>query len=82
MSIGQEATLDVEWVEMVYNTSEGGAGLEKRRKKKARVCEVVCSVDAETAAGTPVVVAGGMKIMVGSGWVLCSALLLGAYMAL
>ena len=97
MSVGQGATLDVEWVEMVYNTSDGGVGMEKRvgdwhvgeesekkpRERPKAPCNVVCSVDAETVAGTPVVVGGGgSRDRVDPGWMLGIALLWGAFMVL
>ncbi|KAI9647638.1 hypothetical protein NHQ30_004023 [Ciborinia camelliae] len=70
MSLFDEAFLQVQWIELVYNTSGNYAGgkreldlqwelqkraeLEKRNKKKG--CKVVCSVDrGVNVTGTPVV---------------------------
>ncbi|MCJ1311918.1 hypothetical protein MMC25_005591 [Agyrium rufum] len=46
MSVGGEARMDVEWVEMLYNTSDQDAGT-----LDGRGCEVVCTLDASGVVG-------------------------------
>jgi beta-glucanase (GH16 family) len=58
MSVYDEAYLQVQWVEVVYNTSdpavERDEGLENRRETSG--CEVACSVDESVnVTGSPVV---------------------------
>jgi hypothetical protein len=68
MSTYDEAFLQLQWIELAYNTSGGGSGakrdldgdefsahLEKRKKKKGG-CKVVCGIDEKvTSLGTPAV---------------------------
>lgn len=68
MDVGNEAALQLQWIEVVYNTSGDYTGyqkrdsigsrgiLEKRKKKKILGCAVVCSVDEK-------VVDDGMPVM-------------------
>ncbi|EPE33346.1 Concanavalin A-like lectins/glucanase [Glarea lozoyensis ATCC 20868] len=71
MSTFDEAFLQIQWIELVYNTSGpyGGSGAKKRdtddigfsgplekRKKKQQGCKVVCSIDEQVnVTGTPAV---------------------------
>lgn len=70
MSIGDEAYLQIQWIELVYNTTTGNEtsddsqaagkrGLFRREDK----CQVVCSVDETDTVGTPVLLADGAPAM-------------------
>lgn len=52
MKVGDEAYLQVRWIEMVYNNTDPGAG-------KTGGCKNVCSIDETTKLGTPVLMNGG-----------------------
>lgn len=64
MSLGDEALLQIQWIELVYNASGDYAGSQKRdelggrglleKRRGHSGCEVVCSVDEEVnVTGTP-----------------------------
>lgn len=81
MDVGEEALLQIQWIEVVYNTSGeyagyqkrdgvGSAGLLEKRKKKVHGCAVVCSVDYEVVdSGSPVVLYNntGTAVTLGGG---------------
>lgn len=58
MSVGDAAYLQIQWLEMVYNsTNEGGQGKKGflgGRADAASGCKAVCSVDETSKTGTPV----------------------------
>lgn len=65
MSVGDEAYFQIQWIELVYNTTTGdetsdnskvveGRGLHRREDK----CRNVCSVDETDTVGTPVLLSG------------------------
>jgi hypothetical protein len=60
MQIYDEAFLQIQWIELVYNTSGPYLGADARKrevleKKETSVCQAVCSVDDQVnVTGTPV----------------------------
>lgn len=63
MSVGGQAVLQIQWVEMVFNTSgarEGYAGEQKRavmwEKRADKGCKTICRIDGVQTLGTPEVV--------------------------
>ncbi|KAI1452259.1 glycoside hydrolase family 16 protein [Annulohypoxylon moriforme] len=72
MSVGTEARLQVQWIELVYNTT--GKSSEKRdltdlsgylSKRDGDSCANVCSIDETTKTGTVVLLQGGAPRMLG-----------------
>lgn len=64
MTVGDSAYLQLQWIDMVYNTSGPVAGSTVKREglenyspleSRAQGCKVVCNVNTETNPGTPVV---------------------------
>ncbi|KAK3902360.1 beta-glucanase [Staphylotrichum tortipilum] len=51
MTRGEAAYLQVQWLEVLYNSTEEGAG---KGKSKGGLCGAVCSVDQTTQLGKPV----------------------------
>ncbi|KAI1106295.1 glycoside hydrolase family 16 protein [Jackrogersella minutella] len=71
MSVGTEAHLQVQWIELVYNTT-GDADSQKRglpeppspvQKRDDASCSNVCSIDATLKTGAPVLIQGGASRM-------------------
>ncbi|KAK4123980.1 glycoside hydrolase family 16 protein [Parathielavia appendiculata] len=57
MTRGEAAYLQVQWLEVVYNSTEEGEGRAKNRKRdggEASGCRAVCSVDQTPQLGKPV----------------------------
>jgi len=52
MSVGGEAYMQIRWIDMVYNSTDPGAGRQGG-------CRNVCSIDETTKIGTPVLLTGG-----------------------
>lgn len=52
MSVGDQAFLQIRWIDVVYNSTDPGAGKSGR-------CQNVCSIDWTTKIGTPVLLTGG-----------------------
>ncbi|KAF2189474.1 glycoside hydrolase family 16 protein [Zopfia rhizophila CBS 207.26] len=70
MSVGDSAEFQIQWIELVFNTSgpvEGpDDGKNKRsRKTKKKGCEVVCKVDDVKDIGTPEVVSVNYSMATG-----------------
>ncbi|KAI5867996.1 glycoside hydrolase family 16 protein [Durotheca rogersii] len=73
MSVGSEAYLQIQWIELVYNRStsaaqrkreESGSGvntasLYSKEKRAEEACHNVCSIDETTTTGTAVLMQGG-----------------------
>lgn len=69
MTVGDSSYLQIQWIDMVYNTSGPVAGSTVKREglenysplgsraSSAPACKVVCNVNTETNPGTPVVAA-------------------------
>jgi len=65
MDAGNEAQLQIQWIEMVYNISGEYSGYQKRdstgsngileKRKKHHGCAVVCSIDDVVDSGTPII---------------------------
>ncbi|KAG6002867.1 hypothetical protein E4U21_002719 [Claviceps maximensis] len=56
MSIGSEASLQIQWIEMLYNTTEKTGVSQQRDATSGDVedCRVVCSIDEASETGTAV----------------------------
>jgi beta-glucanase (GH16 family) len=52
MSVGGEAYMQIRWIDIVYNSTDPGAGRQGG-------CRNVCSIDETTKIGTPVLLTGG-----------------------
>lgn len=67
MTVYDEAFLQIQWVEMVFNTSVSISGRLNEEKAKEERCETVCSVDENvTVIGSPAILwsnAGILKPM-------------------
>jgi hypothetical protein len=84
MSLYDEAYLQIQWIEVVYNTSGPFAGTSKRdehgagglleKRKGTPGCMAVCSVDADVnVTGTPVLLYNNTGVALtwrgeGTGW--------------
>ncbi|KAK4236555.1 hypothetical protein C8A03DRAFT_45454 [Achaetomium macrosporum] len=55
MTVGDEAYLQIRWIEMVYNSTDPGAQV------KLGGCANMCSIDETSKIGTPVLVSGGSQ---------------------
>jgi beta-glucanase (GH16 family) len=60
MGKGNSATMDVQWIEMAFNTSGTTPSSSRKGKRDAGGCKTVCGIDDAkvTAVGTPVVLWG------------------------
>ncbi|VBB86931.1 Putative Glycoside Hydrolase Family 16 [Podospora comata] len=68
MTVGESAYLQLQWFEILYNTTEP----EKRQEQGQGVCHSVCSVDGSPEVGRPVMLwsnGGGRGAGVFMGWV-------------
>jgi hypothetical protein len=54
MTGGEAAYLQVQWLEVVYNSTDGGEKRRVRRDGPAAGCQAVCSVDQTPQVGKPV----------------------------
>lgn len=54
MTVGTEAYLHVQWIELVYNTTTS-----ENAKRDEGSCYNVCSIDETDTVGTPVLLQGG-----------------------
>ncbi|KAI0014079.1 concanavalin A-like lectin/glucanase domain-containing protein [Xylariaceae sp. FL0662B] len=68
MSVGGEAYLHVQWIELVYNSTGNAKTTDKRNeiystihaeKRDEQLCHNVCSIDDTAKIGTPVLLQGG-----------------------
>jgi hypothetical protein len=75
MTRGEAAYLQVQWLEVVYNSTDGGEGEKRRVRRNGEAgCQAVCSVDQTPQVGKPVMlwnngaakVNGGLRAV---GWV-------------
>ncbi|KAI0383101.1 glycoside hydrolase family 16 protein [Hypomontagnella monticulosa] len=62
MSVGTEAHLQIQWIEVVYNTTEPAASKTKRDEGQ---CFNVCSIDETSKIGTAVLMQGGASNLLG-----------------
>ncbi|KAH8203024.1 hypothetical protein TruAng_002858 [Truncatella angustata] len=64
MSVGDEAYLQIQWIELVYNstageqTSDDSNGRKRGLLKRENACKKVCSIDETHTLGTPVLLQG------------------------
>lgn len=69
MSVGSEARLQVQWIELVYNTTGSDSNGKKTRREETEIfsqiekrdgqfCENVCSIDETSTVGTTVLIQG------------------------
>ncbi|CAJ2506403.1 Uu.00g005330.m01.CDS01 [Anthostomella pinea] len=74
MSVGNEAYLQVQWIELVYNSTGSakttdkrgeGESLERIERRAEASCVNVCSMDDTTKIGTPVLLQGGASGVLG-----------------
>jgi hypothetical protein len=72
MTIGSVAHLDIEWIDMVFNTSGPATGYEERGLKERSVgCRTICAVDGKRQPGFPEVVynaSASVAHLVGNSW--------------
>ncbi|KAK2072232.1 hypothetical protein P8C59_006603 [Phyllachora maydis] len=61
MSLEDAAYLQIQWLEMVYNTTDG-----KAPRRAAAGCRSVCSIDETTVLGTPVLISSSGVRSVGA----------------
>ncbi|KAK6077221.1 hypothetical protein SCUP515_05070 [Seiridium cupressi] len=65
MSVGDEAYLQIQWIELVFNstggdgTSADGGTHRRSLSRREDKCQNVCSVDETDTVGTPVLLQGG-----------------------
>ncbi|SPQ23508.1 2fc42d3a-522a-4e46-978d-7b12d4082f31 [Thermothielavioides terrestris] len=52
MQVGSQAYLQIQWIEMVYNSTDPGAG-------RTGGCRNICTIDETTKLGTPALLTGG-----------------------
>jgi hypothetical protein len=66
MTVGAAAYLDIQWIDMAFNTSGSAAGYSSKKSAKSLVpnehhkkrCKTVCRVDNVQKLGYPEVIAG------------------------
>ncbi|KAL2158790.1 hypothetical protein VTH06DRAFT_3982 [Thermothelomyces fergusii] len=82
MPVGGQASLQIKWIEIVYNTtdrSRGGDGAredeDEKEKEKETGCRRVCSIDETSRIGTPVLLSAGVRPVAASALPWLSALL-------
>ncbi|PSN72690.1 concanavalin A-like lectin/glucanase [Corynespora cassiicola Philippines] len=76
MTVGDSAEFQIQWIELVFNTSgpvEGAPGGDKKRsvelfKRKDKHCKNVCKVDGVKTLGTPEVVFRGAAAAMEASW--------------
>lgn len=84
MTIGSAAYLEIEWIDMVFNTSGPATGyVERGVEERSNGCRTICAVDGIRQPGFPEVVynasSASVAHSVGNGW---SSLALGTSLLL
>lgn len=54
MTVNESALLQIQWFEMVFNSTDGVNSSSKRDEDGAASCDSVCSIDETSRTGTPV----------------------------
>ncbi|KAI8966831.1 glycoside hydrolase family 16 protein [Daldinia sp. FL1419] len=61
MSVGKEAYLQIQWIELIYNTTDSS-----KSKRDDQSCVNICSIDETQKIGTPVLIQGGASSILGN----------------
>ncbi|KAK4937715.1 hypothetical protein LTR10_021725 [Elasticomyces elasticus] len=92
MTLGSAAYLDIQWIDMVFNTSGSDDGYKlggsdkvrrniKSSEKRANHCHRVCAVDNISATGFPILISQAVSTMITPRWMYVHVVGLGLAMA-
>ncbi|KAH9900598.1 concanavalin A-like lectin/glucanase domain-containing protein [Xylariomycetidae sp. FL2044] len=65
MSVGTEAYMQVQWIELVYNSTGTAKTTDTHKKRDGEFCYNVCSIDDTSKTGTPVLLQGSGSRLLG-----------------